>query len=891
MVANWLATFGITGNPITAWSDGSNSLAASGAARPAVGTDFKTGASLVFDGTSDVMHLTPNPMTSANGSLGLVFKTGASADGAIIASIADDVLSGAIFYADAGDFILNLDTATLTCNETHAEINTEYQVLITVNGPAVSDVRIWINDVEQTLNQIGSGPISFFNHNNLFIGATNVPDVFFTGSIGVIRSWNYALSAGERTTWSDYANDTWISDPVLSLPVLAYYPLGDAFDADLLFDRTERGNDLTPLLRQNVCTAQFRMGKSTDVANTIPQQLFGAIKGWGKWDRVLTSGEKAALAGGEYWPFSTTTSLQDAAAYYLLGEAGGSATYSDSTSGAQNLTATGTTVQVTGPNGGADKATEVNTGIYLTKATPGPTLQSGGKTITIAGWVKLNSKPAGNIKQQIMWGQIDHDNGVYGFTSYYDPTADRFCADFDAGDGAELLQGTALVEASVSPSVGVWYFFLQEYDESTNTYSLSINNGTPTTVTPVLQPTPIAGVLDDGSRFYANPTLDFAARRSGWDTGTTGNSCARIAAAPDRTFGSTPKTVWGWIKANDTTTLQHVFGISNGTTCDWAILIEGDELSFAFGDPASKVSVPFTDNNWHMFVAWYDGSDINVRLDDGATVSDAADTPAPQIYKTTMGSSNIASLQFDGILNGVGIADGEPSSDDLAALWNDGDGYDYEPSSEQPPATAAGLIMWTRANAFTLANSTPVSSAPDRSGNGYAWLQTDPTLMPLYKTNIINGLPVYRGDGSDDVMVTRVLGANIQMVIAVLRVNTFSVISGLGSLGGTALGGGKRILTFYPSANVLYVGDGNEFFGTAFLPYVNGVQTSVVSGSGFHVIAIVGTAPTAPGVFKPFFLNPNSKFVDIDIAEVLFYETDAALAAETSRLMTKYNLP
>ena len=82
-----------------------------------------------------------------------------------------------------------------------------------------------------------------------------------------------------------------------------------------------------------------------------PQQAFASLKGWGKWDRLLTSAEKTALNNKEYWPFSTTTTLQDVQAYYLLTESGGSSTYSDSTSGANHLTATGTTVQVTGPTG------------------------------------------------------------------------------------------------------------------------------------------------------------------------------------------------------------------------------------------------------------------------------------------------------------------------------------------------------------------------------------------------------------------------------------------------------------------------------------------------------------------------------------------------------------
>ena len=208
-VANWLATAGLTGNPISAWSDGTNILTATGTARPAVGTDFEPGVSVDFDGTSDVMEIIPNPISSTVGSLGLVFKTGTLTDvHTIIESWTTVGTVRTKFYIDTGEFVFASGALSLTCNEAVATDDTEYQVLIVFDG---TDVRIWINDVEQTFNEIGSPPLHWFNDDELYVGATDVPDDFFPGSIGVIRFWDAVLSAGERTTWSNYANGTWLT--------------------------------------------------------------------------------------------------------------------------------------------------------------------------------------------------------------------------------------------------------------------------------------------------------------------------------------------------------------------------------------------------------------------------------------------------------------------------------------------------------------------------------------------------------------------------------------------------------------------------------------------------------------------------------------------------------
>lgn len=69
------------------------------------------------------------------------------------------------------------------------------------------------------------------------------------------------------------------------------------------------------------------------------------------------------------------------------------------------------------------------------------------------------------------------------------------------------------------------------------------------------------------------------------------------------------------------------------------------------------------------------------------------------------------------------------------------------------PRDSAGLLLWLKADtlSLTLANSDPISTWFDASGNVNNATQTL-TNRPLFKTNIQNGLPCVRFDGSNDYM-------------------------------------------------------------------------------------------------------------------------------------------
>jgi len=76
-------------------------------------------------------------------------------------------------------------------------------------------------------------------------------------------------------------------------------------------------------------------------------------------------------------------------------------------------------------------------------------------------------------------------------------------------------------------------------------------------------------------------------------------------------------------------------------------------------------------------------------------------------------------------------------------------------------------IAWYKADAITgLSDNDPIDTWPDSSGNGIDLTQTS-TARPLYKTGIVNGLPVARFDGSNDYMSSGslTLSTNVNVVV------------------------------------------------------------------------------------------------------------------------------
>lgn len=70
------------------------------------------------------------------------------------------------------------------------------------------------------------------------------------------------------------------------------------------------------------------------------------------------------------------------------------------------------------------------------------------------------------------------------------------------------------------------------------------------------------------------------------------------------------------------------------------------------------------------------------------------------------------------------------------------------------PTSITGLKVWLKADSLGLADGTSVSSWSDSSGSGNNVAQATSGNQPVYKTGIVNGNPIVRFDGVNDLLAT-----------------------------------------------------------------------------------------------------------------------------------------
>lgn len=116
--------------------------------------------------------------------------------------------------------------------------------------------------------------------------------------------------------------------------------------------------------------------------------------------------------------------------------------------------------------------------------------------------------------------------------------------------------------------------------------------------------------------------------------------------------------------------------------------------------------------------------------------------------------------------------------------WTDGINPMAGGASNWLPSSESGLRVWYRAGygywqdtagtTAATADATAVARWDDQSGNGYNLTQSTSGKRPQLKTNIINGNPVLRFDGSDDCItngtaISAIISASAYSYFALLR--------------------------------------------------------------------------------------------------------------------------
>jgi hypothetical protein len=115
-----------------------------------------------------------------------------------------------------------------------------------------------------------------------------------------------------------------------------------------------------------------------------------------------------------------------------------------------------------------------------------------------------------------------------------------------------------------------------------------------------------------------------------------------------------------------------------------------------------------------------------------------------------------------------------------------------------PPASApvgptlpvfSNLVSWWNADSLALANNDPVISWTDGSGLANTLVQGTAGFRPLFKTNVVNGKPAVRFDGTDDFLnMTNTLTLGLIWSWLVVESNTSG--AGVISIGGSVNGDG-----------------------------------------------------------------------------------------------------
>jgi hypothetical protein len=239
----------------------------------------------------------------------------------------------------------------------------------------------------------------------------------------------------------------------------------------------------------------------------------------------------------------------------------------------------------------------------------------------------------------------------------------------------------------------------------------------------------------------------------------------------------------------------------------------------------------------------------------------------------------------------------------------------------------SGNTLWLKADDLSLANAAAVSSWTDASATGNNAVQATATNQPTFRTNVINGKPVVRFDGSNDFLTlnTNPSPPASHTIFAVISTSNYAagdvffgaysgaLTSSWAALwtfsstnptctGGLQFGFGNGTDSRYGSCSgesqLLF--PGNDIPIVLTYRYNSGSSSPEIYSNGYRIKNPGSTTGTATSVLTsaiPFSIgrrgNEDNYYADQDIAEFLIF--DSALS-DTNReriegyLMTKYGL-
>lgn len=194
------------------------------------------------------------------------------------------------------------------------------------------------------------------------------------------------------------------------------------------------------------------------------------------------------------------------------------------------------------------------------------------------------------------------------------------------------------------------------------------------------------------------------------------------------------------------------------------------------------------------------------------------------------------------------------------------------------PTDIASAQYGYAADSLSLSDGTGVSTCPDSSTNGRTVTQVTGSAQPLFKTNILNGKPVFRFDGVDDYLerANAVLAGAPATFIAVASAD---VVTGTGRLffdNGLLFGRNNAKLLFTTRFVQDYQSSADQFAVNTWAIWAYVFDSSfdcTFHKNGTSIETILGSADTGGNNNFRFGSSAGAEFWDGDIAEAWGFST------------------
>lgn len=187
--------------------------------------------------------------------------------------------------------------------------------------------------------------------------------------------------------------------------------------------------------------------------------------------------------------------------------------------------------------------------------------------------------------------------------------------------------------------------------------------------------------------------------------------------------------------------------------------------------------------------------------------------------------------------------------------------YAIKVAASFSPADVAGLTLWLKADAITgKVDNDIITNWDDSSAANNDAVQGTGSREPIYKTNIVNGKPVLRFDGTNDFLSTPSLTSRTGFVVC-------------NHADGATFSTYRRVI--HPETGFQWYGDsgtGNYANSGMTTFRVNGVATvSAGTLSAFRVVMWEASSPTTDVHGIGAIASIVGQLLLGDIAEVIFY--------------------